>query len=72
MGYYVEYRDQEHEDLVEKLYKAKKAVCEAWEAIEHTGKNPERTKPHMAERGGMGYRMGRRDELGGGVNHYEY
>lgn len=72
MGYIVEYRDQDHEEIVEKLHKAKKAICEVWEAIERSGNMTERSRGHMSERGGMGYRMSRRDEMGGGVNRYEY
>lgn len=35
MGYLIDYRDtREHDDVMLKMKKAKKAICEAWEALE--------------------------------------
>lgn len=51
MSYIVEYRDeQEYEDVISKMHKAKKAVCEAMEALEESGVD-------FGERN-MGYRRG--------------
>ena len=65
MGYVLEFRDeQEYDNVVEKMHKAKKAVCDAWEALEDADSLKERNR----YRGGMyrddmGYRRGRyRDE----------
>lgn len=58
MAYVLEFRDeQELDDVMEKMHKAKKAVCEAMEAMEEAdGANT------MSERGryrnGMSYRRG--------------
>lgn len=70
---YIEFREHDHEELVEKLHKAKKAICEAWEAIERSGSYNERGgRYRMGEGGNMGYRMSRRDDMGGGASRYEY
>lgn len=59
MGYILEFRDQhEREELLEKFYKAKKAVCEAWEALEKSYQYNERGNTGNASHygGTMDYR----------------
>lgn len=80
MAYVLEFRDeQELDNVMEKMHKAKKAVCEAMEAMEQAdGGNT------MSERGmyrnGMSYRRGRyreafrdgNDMEGRGEGRYSY
>lgn len=68
-GYVLEFREDDYEDVVEKMHKAKKAVCEAFEALEQVGDDngySERnySERGYSERGNMGYRRGmsRRDD----------
>ena len=50
MGYILEFRDeQEYDNVVEKMHRAKKAVCDAWEALEDADNMKERNR----YRGGM-------------------
>jgi hypothetical protein len=58
-GYVLEFREDDYEDVVEKMHKAKKAVCDAFEAIEQIGDDGS-----YSERGNMHYRRGmsRRDD----------
>lgn len=61
MSYYVEFRAPEHEELMEKVRKAKKAICEACEAFEKAGQYNERGGSHYrGEHGDMGRSMGYR------------
>lgn len=66
----IEYREQEHEELVEKLHKAKKAICEAWEALEQTGTYNERGRYRMSER--MGHRDSMEETPRRNISRYEY
>lgn len=51
MSYILEFRNEvEHEEIMEKLKKAKKAVCEAWEALENSASYSERRYPNMGYR----------------------
>lgn len=58
-GYVLEFKESDYEEVVEKMHKAKKAVCEAFEALEQAG-----SESGYSERGNMGYRRGmsRRDD----------
>ena len=58
-GYVLEFREDDFEEVVEKMHKAKKAVCEAFEALEQAG-----DESGYNERGNMHYRRGmnRRDD----------
>lgn len=62
MGYILEFRDEmEKEELIQKLHDAKKAVCEALDAMEDADTMQERGR----YRGNMGYRrdMRMRDDM---------
>lgn len=49
MGYILEFRDESHhEEMMEKLHKAKKAVCEAMEMLEEAGYNERRGRRGMS------------------------
>ena len=58
-GYVLEFREDDYEEVVDKMHKAKKAVCEAFEALEQMD-----GESGMKERGNMHYRRGmsRRDD----------
>lgn len=56
MGYIVEYRDESHfEEVLEKVHKAKKAICEALKALEENEGYSERDAAYYRD-GSMGYR----------------
>lgn len=63
MGYIVEYRDESHYDgVMEKMRKAKKAVCDAWEALsEMDGEVQERNYGSYRGGGRSMYRVGREE-----------
>lgn len=66
-GYILEFRDEtEKKEVLEKLYKAKEAVCDAIECLEDADQeDPQMSerRHRMRRRDGMGYRGGRmRDE----------
>lgn len=58
-GYVLEFKEDDFEEVVEKMRKAKKAVCEAFEALDQMDGGG-----GMSERGNMHYRngMSRRDD----------
>lgn len=61
MGYVLEFRDEhEKEDLIEKMHKAKKAVCDALEAMEDADSMKERGRYRGNYRNDMGYRRSAR------------
>lgn len=76
MGYIVEYRNEEHEELVEKLKKAKKAVCEAWEAVEKQSQDEYKMQHRGGRyRSGGHYRGGMDDDMestGRYMGRYDY
>lgn len=64
MGYIVEYRDESHyEDVMEKMRKAKKAVCDAWEALSDMDGESMQERSYGSYRGGgrAMYRGGREE-----------
>lgn len=68
MGYILEFRDeQEYDDVVEKMHRAKKAVCDAWEALEEADNMKERNR----YRGGMMRRGRYRDYEGRYRDEYD-
>lgn len=62
MSYILEFRNEgEHEEIMEKVRKAKKAVCEAWEALDKSSAYSERRYSNMGYRDDdddMEYRYG--------------
>lgn len=53
MGYIVEYRDEsQHEEVMEKMRKAKKAVCEAWDALSEAEEGGMQQRSYGGYRGG--------------------
>ena len=52
-GYVLEFREDDLEEVVEKMHKAKKAVCEAFEALDSM-----ESGSGLSERGNMHYRRG--------------
>lgn len=65
MGYIVEYRDENHyEEVMDKMRKAKKAVCDAWESLSEMD-------GEVQERSYGGYRGGGRTMYRGGRDEYD-
>lgn len=61
MGYILEFRDEmEKEELMQKLHEAKKAVCDAMEAMEDADTMKERGRYRMGYRDRMENRRGMR------------
>lgn len=61
MGYILEFRDEmEKEELMQKLHTAKKAVCDAMEAMEDADTMKERGRYRMGYRDRMENRRGMR------------
>lgn len=61
MGYILEFRDEmEKEELMQKLHAAKKAVCDAMEAMEDADAMQERGRYRMGYRDRMDTRRGMR------------
>ncbi len=59
MGFVIEFRDEEHySDLMSKMHKAKKAVCEAFEVLEKADDSSmhERSGRYRGEYRGGSYR----------------
>lgn len=73
MGYYVEFRDADHEELMEKVRKAKKAICEACDAFEKMGQYSERGNgSHYRGNGSNMGRGGNMDYRGMYRQEYDY
>ena len=61
MGYIVEYKEEEYNEVVEKVKQAKKCICEAMELLEDGNSFEERGSYRGSYRNG-GYRENYRDE----------